>query len=43
MVSLSMRFSLVVVGLEGKGWMSVVTGLIKKDVGWSLRAGQHSL
>ena len=30
---------LVVVGLEGKGWMSVVTGLIKKDVGWSLRAG----
>ena len=33
---------LVVVGLEGKGWMSVVTGLIKKDVGWSLRAGQHS-
>ena len=27
---LSMRFSLVVIGLEGKGWMSVVTGLIKK-------------
>ena len=34
---LFMRFSLVVVGLEGKGWMSVVAGLIKKDVGWSLR------
>ena len=38
-LSLSMRFSLVVVGLEGKGWMSVVAGLIKKDVGWSLRVG----
>ena len=39
---LSMRFSLVVIGLEGKGWMSVVTGLIRKDVGWSLRVSQHS-
>ena len=39
---LFMRFSLVVVGLEGKGWMSVIAGLIKKDVSWSLRVGQHS-
>ena len=37
-----MRFSLVAIGLEGKGWVSVVTGLIKKDVGWSLWVSQHS-
>ena len=42
MLLLFMRFSLVVIGLEGKGWMSVVAGLIKIDVGWSLRVGQHS-
>ena len=39
---LFMRFSLVVIGLEGKGWMSVVVGWIKKDVGWLMRVGQHS-
>ena len=40
MLLLFMKFSLVVVGLEGKGWMSVVVGWIKKggrlvDVGGS--------
>ena len=39
---LSMRFSLVVIGLEGKGWMSVVAGLIKKDVGCRLVAAGGS-